>query len=93
MPLRTEDQRKDDSTTKKFQFRWAGPLRVIGHSSDHNRFTLVEMLHDGRLLSRIANAARMRPFTPLPPLDSADDVSDGVSDYFAREIEMWKNLK
>ncbi|KAI8850234.1 hypothetical protein BC829DRAFT_416284 [Chytridium lagenaria] len=63
VPLRTEAATKDkESTIKKFQFRWAGPMRVIGHSPDNFRFNLVETLPDGRLLARTANSARMHDF-------------------------------
>ncbi|KAI8849574.1 hypothetical protein BC829DRAFT_416799 [Chytridium lagenaria] len=92
VPLRTEAATKDkESTIKKFQFRWAGPMRVIGHSPDNFRFNLVETLPDGRLLARTANSARMRPYHPSPPIDSANTAANRVlTDDFEAEIEAWK---
>ncbi|KAI8849454.1 hypothetical protein BC829DRAFT_416702 [Chytridium lagenaria] len=72
MPLRTDKQGREDSQIKKFQFRWSGPMRVIARSEDFNRYTVVEVLPDGRLLSRQANAARLRPYNNIPPNDTAD---------------------
>ncbi|KAI8831587.1 hypothetical protein BC829DRAFT_423120 [Chytridium lagenaria] len=92
MPLRTEKQSREDAQIKKFQFRWSGPMRVIARSADYNRYTIVEVLPDGRLLSRQANAARLRPYNLLPPTDSADAACKGVSDDFAQEIELWKKF-
>ncbi|KAJ3199051.1 hypothetical protein HDU67_003146, partial [Dinochytrium kinnereticum] len=93
MPLRTEKQGREDAQIKKFQFRWAGPMRVIARSADYNRYTVVEVLPDGRLLSRQANAARLRPYNVLPPKDTADKAARGVVDNdFAQEIELWKKF-
>ncbi|KAI8852903.1 hypothetical protein BC829DRAFT_455868 [Chytridium lagenaria] len=93
MPLRTDKQGREDSQIKKFQFRWSGPMRVIARSADFNRYTVVEVLPDGRLLSRQANAARLRPYHIIPPKDSADKAAKGVvDDDFAQEIELWKKF-
>ncbi|KAJ3196352.1 hypothetical protein HDU67_004085 [Dinochytrium kinnereticum] len=93
MPLRTDKQGREDSQIKKFQFRWSGPMRVIARSSDFNRYTVVEVLPDGRLLSRQANAARLRPYNLIPPRDTADKAARGViDDDFAQEIELWKQF-
>ncbi|KAI8838688.1 hypothetical protein BC829DRAFT_421198 [Chytridium lagenaria] len=93
MPLRTDKQGREDSQIKKFQFRWSGPMRVIARSADFNRYTVVEVLPDGRLLSRQANAARLRPYNIIPPQDTADKAAKGVvDDDFAQEIELWKKF-
>ncbi|KAI8837314.1 hypothetical protein BC829DRAFT_421538 [Chytridium lagenaria] len=93
MPLRTDKQGREDSQIKKFQFRWSGPMRVIARSEDFNRYTVVEVLPDGRLLSRQANAARLRPYNNIPPNDTADKAAKGViDDDFAQEIELWKKF-
>ncbi|KAJ3203949.1 hypothetical protein HDU67_009852, partial [Dinochytrium kinnereticum] len=54
---------------------------------------LIEVLPDGRLLSRQANAARLRLYNLIPPKDAADKAAKGVvDDDFAQEIELWKKF-
>ncbi|KAI8848214.1 hypothetical protein BC829DRAFT_444011 [Chytridium lagenaria] len=93
MPLRTDKQGREDSQIKTFQFRWSSPMGVIARSADYNRYTVVEVLPDGRLLSRQANAARLRPYCIIPPKDSAYTApKDVVDDDFAQEIQLWKKF-
>ncbi|KAJ3199728.1 hypothetical protein HDU67_002587 [Dinochytrium kinnereticum] len=96
VPLRTEKRGRGGANApiKKFQFRWAGPMRVVSKSMDSNRYTVVELLPGGQLLSQISNAARLRPFEPLPPPDNPTAASANIaSDDFAAEIAAWKELR
>ncbi|KAI8842956.1 hypothetical protein BC829DRAFT_420237 [Chytridium lagenaria] len=78
----------------KFAFRWSGPMRIIGVSADRSRYNLVEYLPDGRLLPRWANAARLRPYANLPPLDSATDAAfDSKTEDFEAEVKAWRELE
>ncbi|KAJ3086187.1 hypothetical protein HDU96_005044, partial [Phlyctochytrium bullatum] len=84
-----------EKSPKKFRFRWVGPVRVVGHSRDANRYCLVEVLPDGNLLPRLANAARLRPYHSRLPVDDPVAASEakGVTDNFASEIEAWRTLR
>ncbi|KAJ3091131.1 hypothetical protein HDU96_003135, partial [Phlyctochytrium bullatum] len=83
----------NDKSPKKFKFRWVGPVRVIGHSADSNRYCLVEVLPDGNLLPRLANAARLRPYVARVPIDNPDAVSSNAGDDFASEVAAWRELR
>ena len=68
-------------------------MRIIGASLDSNRFTLVETFRDGSVISRLANTARMRPFTLRPPSDSAEFAASLTTDDFAQEIASWETAR
>jgi hypothetical protein len=101
-PMKSEIKRwKPDANNpatqqqKKFMFRWIGPVRVVGRSLNKNNYSLVEVLPDGRLLPRLANACRLRPYVPAIPLDSAEAAAmDAVGkDNFDEEVERWRDLR
>ncbi|KAJ3087372.1 hypothetical protein HDU96_004529, partial [Phlyctochytrium bullatum] len=83
----------NDSSPKKFKFRWVGPVRVIGRSHDANRYCLVEVLHDGNLLPRLANAARLRPYVPRIPVDDPKAAATAARDDFTSEVRAWRELR
>ncbi|KAJ3095510.1 hypothetical protein HDU96_001150, partial [Phlyctochytrium bullatum] len=78
---------------KKFKFRWIGPVRVVGKSIDHNRYALVELLPNGKLLPRLANAARMKPYFRRVPVDDPTAIATATKDDFEAELEAWKSMR
>jgi hypothetical protein len=68
-------------------------MRIVGESLDQNRFTLVETFPDGSVISRLANAARLRPFTLRFPTDSAEFAASLSKDDFAAEIKSWETAR
>jgi len=87
IPLKTDARTASRiALPKKFKFRWAGPMRIVAESVDNNRFTLVETFPDGSVISRQANAARLRHYTLRTPLDSAEKAVANIDDDFEREV-------
>ena len=94
IPLKTDSRTASKiALPKKFKFRWSGPMRIIGSSIDKNRFTLVETFPDGSVISRQANASRLRPYTLRTPIDSAEKAAVNAQDNFEEEIKRWESAR
>lgn len=96
VPLNTRaTHAKSEDLSTKFLFKWSGPVRIVGKTSNTDRaqYKIVETYPGGEITSRLVHASRLRPFTFRIPVDSAEKAADESGDDFQLEIESWQNAR
>jgi len=86
VPYRAAAADKPQNT--KFQFKWAGPMRVVTRFKD--QYDLVETLPNSGIMTHLATSGRMRPYVNRIPADSAEDAALLANDDYKAELERWK---